>query len=369
MTTTAIVHDYLVTFAGSERVLEQILRLYPDADVFTLIDALPDEERGFLDGHDVTTSFLQRVPTAKRGHHKFFPLFPRAVESLDLSGYDLVISSSHAVAKGAATDPDATHISYCHSPMRWAWDLRDQYLREAGLDSGPTSWVVRNLLERMRRWDERTADRVDRYAANSRYIAERIRRAYGRDATVVYPPVDTDTFTPAGSREGFYLVVSRLVWYKQVGTVVDAFARLPDQKLVVVGDGPQFEEIRRRAGSNVDMRGHVPQGELLDLMRRARALVFPPEEDFGITPVEAMACGTPVLAFGRGGATETVVDGETGLYFHEQTPEAIVEAVKDLESLEPDLDPKRVRANAERFGVERFRKEFQRFVDEAVGHS
>jgi len=290
---------------------------------------------------------------------------PLAFEQFDLSPYDLVISSSHAVAKGVITGPDQLHISYVHSPMRYAWDLQHQYLSEAGLDRGVRSWVTRWLLHRLRQWDVRTANGVDHFVANSEYIARRIWKVYRREATVIYPPVDVDRFVLRGEKEDFYLTASRLVPYKRIGLIVRAFSELmPEKRLIVIGDGPGMDGLRRVAGRNVELLGYQDDEVLCDYMQRARAFVFAAEEDFGIVPVEAQACGTPVVAFGRGGCRETVVDGRTGVLFAEQSERAVADAVARFERIEDDLDPEVIRTNAERFSTARFRREFSAFVDE-----
>lgn len=364
----AVVHEWLVIYAGAEKVLEQILHVFPRADVFTLVDFLPAEDRGFLAGRKITTSFLQKIPGIRKRYRHFLPLMPFAVEQFDLSKYDLVISSSHAVAKGVITGPDQPHITYCHSPIRYAWDLQHEYLRESGMDSGVLSWVVRYLLHKIRMWDVRTGYGVDRFLANSHFIQRRVRKVYRRDATVVYPPVAVKECKPAMRdgvtlpREDFYLAASRMVPYKRMAAIAEAFQYLPGRKLVMVGEGPEMAKVREVAGPNVELLGWQSTETLRDLMGRARAFIFAAEEDFGITPVEAQAAGAPVIAFGRGGARETVIDGRTGVFFNEQTPEAIADAVLRFEEVEGSFDVETIRRNAERFSEERFRDEFRRVV-------
>lgn len=358
----AIVHDWLITYAGSERVLEQLLALFPHAVMFTLMDFLSEKERGFLDGHEVRTSFLQHFPFARTRYRRLLPLMPLAVEQLDVSGFDLVISSSHAVAKGVITGPDQLHLCYCHSPIRYAWDLQHQYLRESKLTSGPKSWLARWLLHRIRMWDSRTANGVDEFVANSDFVARRLNKVYRRPATVIHPPVDSETFTVRSQKEDFYLAASRMVPYKRVPLIVEAFAKMPDKRLVVIGDGPELPRVQELATANVSVLGYRETDELRDHMQRAKAFVFAAQEDFGIMPVEAQACGTPVVAYSSGGAAETVVDGKTGIHFHEQTADAIVQAVQRLD--EAELCPLRIRANAERFSAQRFRTRIADFVSE-----
>jgi glycosyltransferase involved in cell wall biosynthesis len=359
----AFVHEWLTTYAGSEKVLEMMLADFPAADVFCLIDYLPAEHRaGFL-GRSFRTTYMQRIPFVSKIYRYLLPLMPFAIEQLDLSGYDVVISNSHAVAKGVITGPDQLHICYCYSPMRYAWDLQAQYLTESGLQSGLRSLAARWLLHRIRGWDYRTAQNVDHFIACSAYIGRRIKKAYHRDSTVIYPNVAVDDFVIDRPRGDFYMTSSRMVPYKKMHLIVEAFAKMPDRQLVVIGAGPQFQRCKALAGSNVKLLGYQPHSVLLSHMQRARAFIFAAEEDFGITPVEAQACGTPVLAFSRGGAAETVVDQVTGLLFHEQSAAAIQQAVLDFESVEDSFEPAVIRANALRFSADRFREEFRRYVD------
>lgn len=364
----ALVHEWLTTYAGSERVVEQMLRVYPAADLFAVANFLPENERGFLQNKDVRTTFVQRLPLARSKFRHYLPLMPLAIEQFDMTGYDVVLSSNHAVAKGVITGPDQFHLCYVHSPARYAWDLTHQYLREAGLDRGLKGWLARLMFHRLRAWDQAAANRVDVFVANSRYIARRIRKCYRRKARVIYPPVDVDAFELATRKEDYYFTASRMVPYKKMDLIVEAFSRTPQRRLVVVGDGPEMEKIRAKAGSNVELLGYQPFAVLREHMQRAKAFVFAAEEDFGITPVEAQACGTPVIAFGRGGATETVVDGETGLFFDEQTCESLLAAVDRFESAPEPFDPYRCRAHAEGFSPERFRQELEALVDRCWNH-
>ena len=361
----AVVCDWLTVYAGGEKVLEQILQVVPHADLYSLVDFLPAEQRGFIGHKPVTTSFIQRLPFARKQYRQYLPLMPLAVEQFDLSGYDLVISSSHAVAKGVLTGPDQLHLCYCHSPIRYAWDLQAQYLKESGLERGPKGALARLLLHRVRLWDSRTPNGVDAFMANSKFIARRIYKVYRRDSAVVYPPVDVAGFTLKEQKEDFYFTASRMVPYKKIDLIVEAFAKMPDKKLVVVGTGPDFDKIKAKAGPNVELLGFQPFTVLKDYMQRARAFVFAAEEDFGIVPLEAQACGTPVIAFGKGGSLETVRAGETGVFFGEQTVESVQEAVRRFETL--SFDPKVVRRHAERFSAPRFRDEFRSFAEERYG--
>ncbi|MEM5450262.1 glycosyltransferase family 4 protein [Paraburkholderia guartelaensis] len=365
----AIVHDWLVTYAGAERVLEQILACFPDADLFSVVDFVDAKDRTFLRGKRATTSFIQKLPGARKRYRAYLPFMPLAIEQLDVSGYDVVISSSHAVAKGVLTGPDQFHISYVHSPIRYAWDLQHQYLQESSLTRGPKSMLARLILHYIRNWDVRTANSVDQFVANSEFIARRIQKVYQRQAEVVYPPVDIDAFELETTKDDFYLTASRLVPYKKIDLIVEAFARMPERRLVVIGDGPDMHKVRAKATPNVEVLGYQPFAVLHDRMRRAKAFVFAAEEDFGISVVEAQACGTPVIAFGKGGALETVRDTgsrPTGIFFEEQNADAIIDAVESFESDPGRFRAEDCRANAERFSSRHFREQFFARVAKAV---
>ena len=351
----AVVCDWLVVYAGAERVLEQILKIYPQADVFCLVDFIPEGKRDFLLNKKTCTSFIQNLPKAKTKYRSYLPLMPLAIEQLDVTGYDLVISSSHAVAKGIMTGPNQVHISYVHSPIRYAWDLQHQYLHEAGLEHGVKSWLARLILHYMRIWDSRTANGVDHFIANSQFIAKRIKKVYGRKAEVIYPPVDVEAYEICRQKEDFYLTASRMVPYKKIRLIVEAFNNMPDKKLVVIGDGTEFEKTKEIAKKNIVLMGYQPFEVLKEKMQKAKAFVFAAEEDFGITPVEAQACGTPVIAYGRGGALETVCGldsaAPTGVFFSEQSTKSIIEAVKVFEKNADKITADNCRKNAERFGI------------------
>ncbi|RKP45315.1 glycosyltransferase family 4 protein [Pararobbsia silviterrae] len=368
----AIVHDWLVTYAGAERVLEQIVACFPDADLFSVVDFL-DDDRAFILGKRAKTTFIQRLPFARKHYRSYLPLMPLAIEQLDLSAYDLVISSSHAVAKGVITGPDQMHISYVHSPIRYAWDLQHQYLHEARLERGFKAGLARAILHYMRTWDTRTSNGVDFFLCNSHFIARRIAKIYRRTATVLPPPVDTDGFTPSASKEAFYLTASRMVPYKRIDLIVEAFAAMPDKKLVVIGDGPEMARIRALEAPNVVLLGYQAFDVLRNHMQRARAFVFAAEEDFGIAPLEAQACGTPVIAFGKGGVLDTIrADGlsPTGVFFEEQSIASLVAAVQRFELAQENpltrIDAAACRAQAERFAPHLFRTAFKAFVGEKL---
>jgi UDP-N-acetylmuramyl pentapeptide phosphotransferase/UDP-N-acetylglucosamine-1-phosphate transferase/glycosyltransferase involved in cell wall biosynthesis len=360
----AIVHDFLYVYGGAERVVEQMLKIYPDADLFALFDFLPPGQRDFIANKPVQTSFLQHMPFARRIHRAYLPLMPLAIEQLDVSAYDIVISSSYVAAKGVLTRYTQLHVCYCYTPARFAWDLQNQYLKKPGFISALKSAGARILLHYIRQWDALSANRVDMFLAISNCIGGRIRKTYRRDSKTVYPPVDTANFTVHEEKSDYYLTASRLVPYKRIDLIVDAFARMPDRRLVVVGDGPEFAKLSARATANVRMVGHQPQDRLIDYLQHARAFVFAAEEDFGIAPLEAQACGTPVIAYAAGGATETIVPGRTGIFFNEQSVLSIVDAINAFEAIGP-WDAAAIRKNAERFSTERFREEFRQTIDTA----
>nr|WP_299240479.1 glycosyltransferase family 4 protein [uncultured Halomonas sp.] len=357
----AIVHDWLVTNGGAEKVLEALLRAFPQADIFTLVDTLPDRQRGWLKGHKITTSFLQRLPLAKKRYRHFLPLMPLAVEQFDVSDYDLVISSSHAVAKGVITHPQQTHICYCHTPIRYAWDMKESYLADAGFPA-PLSWLARYVLHRLRQWDYFSATQVDYFWANSRHVATRIDKYYARSSQVLYPPVAVDQLPcHEGERENFYLAASRLVPYKRLDLIVEAFLDMPERRLVIIGDGPERTRLTRLAkdADNIELLGYCEDDVLRDHLSRARGFVFAANEDFGILPLEAQACGTPVIAFGQGGARETVRpashpndENATGVFFEKPITQSLHEAILGFELRQ--FSPQACRRNAERFSEEAF---------------
>lgn len=365
----AIVHDWLVTYAGGERVLSELISMYPQADLFAVVDFLSDVDRARIGGKRAVTTFIQRLPWAKRKYRSYLPLMPLAIEQFDLSKYDLVISSTHAVAKGVLTGPGQVHVSYVHSPIRYAWDLQHVYLQESNLTHGLKSWLARWLLHRIRIWDSRTASGVDQFVCNSNFIAKRIKKAYGREALVIPPPVAIERLVPRESKEDFYLTASRLVPYKRLDLVVEAFSQMPEKRLVVIGDGPEMEKIRQIAGPNIEILGYQADEVLQDHMARARAFVFAGEEDFGIILVEAQGCGTPVIAYGKGGALEIVrADNSkpTGVFFDDQSTASIRDAVSRYEARIREFSPAECRRNAERFSANKFRADLGAIVSEAM---
>ncbi len=360
---TALIHDWLTGMRGGERVLEVLCGLYPDADIFTLV-----HQRGsvspVIERHRITTSFIQHLPMGARRYREYLPLFPLAITRFDLTPYDLVISSSHCAAKAVIAPAHARHISYCHSPMRYAWDQFDAYFGPARKGALASRLVYRPVLSRLARWDASTAPRVHRFVANSAHVAERIRRYYNRVATIVYPPVDTAFFHPSDVTPGdHFLIVSALVPYKRIDMAIDACARL-GAPLRIVGDGPDRAELQRRAGPHVAFLGHLSDEEVREEYRRALAVIMPGEEDFGIVPVEAQACGRPVVALARGGALETVVDNETGVLFAKPDAASLAAALDRAARM--SFDRRRLRAHAERFARERHVDHMRGVIAESV---
>jgi len=363
----AIVHEWFVTYAGSEKVVEQIITQYPDGDIFTLVDFLPSKDRNFLNGRKVKTSLIQHLPFARTHYRKYLPIMPLTIEQFDLSDYDLILSSNHVVAKGVLIGPNQLHISYVHSPMRYAWDMQHQYLRETRLDRGILTWPTRWLLHQLRLWDYRTANGVDHFIANSKFIANRIWKVYRREAKVIYPPVQVTEFNLQERKDNYYLAVSRMVPYKKMDLIVESFNLMPEKHLIVIGEGPELAKVKKKAKRNIEILGYQPSDILIKYMQNARAFVFAAMEDFGIILLEAQACGTPVIAYGRGGALETIHDLEstepTGVLFTEQSIEAITQAIKTFEENQDRITPRNCRMNAERFSSERFCSEFTQFVE------
>ncbi len=394
MLRVAFTHDWLVTAGGGENVLSEALKAFPDAPVHALLDKMSASDHERLSIPQAHTSWLQHVPGIERSYRSWLAMMPTAMRSIDLGASNTIVAISHAVAKAPRVRPQQRLLCYCLSPMRYAWDLRDQYLSESGLDHGPKGMMARALLDYMQGWDKATSSRVDAYASISHYIADRVKRAYGRDSEVIYPPVDTDYFTPgreltAGSRQlaaenlqlsapssqppadSYYVTASRFVPYKRIDLIVRAFAA-NGHRLVVIGDGPDNAKVHAAAAgaANITFAGHANRELLRTHLRGARAFIFAAEEDFGIAPVEAQACGTPVIAYGKGGALETVVplgaDGATGLFFNEQTVESLNTAVARFETESSAIDSTDCVRNAVRFSSARFRKEFAAWVQLAA---
>lgn len=363
-----IVADWLVTYAGAERVIKEFLDIFPESELYSIVDFLQPEARNELHGKHAVTSFIQNLPKSKNNYQKYLPLMPLAIEQLDVSSHDIILSSSHAVAKGILTGPDQLHISYVHSPIRYAWDLQHQYLREAGFNKGIKASIVKYLLHKIRLWDYRTANGVDHFIANSQFISRRIKKVYNRESTVIYPPVDVERFTLNDKKEDYYFTASRMVPYKRIDLIVEAFSNMPEKKLIVIGDGSEIGKVKSKASKNVEILGYQPNHIMLEHMQNAKAFVFAAEEDFGITPVEAQACGTPVIAFGKGGSLETIrplgVDNPTGLFFSEQTIESIISQVNAFERNVEIFEPENCRLNSLRFSSLRFKNEMDNFIND-----
>jgi glycosyltransferase involved in cell wall biosynthesis len=360
----AIVHYWLVSMRGGEKVIESMCRVFPQADIYTLVYR-PEAISDTIKAHKITTSFLQRLPGGVKAYQNLLPLMPFAVEAFDLSGYDLVISSDTNVTKGVVTPMEVLHVNYCHTPMRYAWDMYHDYMQGSGL--GRMKKLAMGLVMNwLRIWDVAASNRIDHFLANSKYVKKRIAKHYRRDATVVYPPADLAAFSPRPDEvKDFYLVLGQIIPYKRIDIAVEAFNRL-GKPLVIIGEGSEVERLRARAKPNVRFLGRQPFPVIREHFATCRAFVFPGVEDFGITPVEAQASGRPVLAFGRGGALETVIDGETGLFFREQTPEALMDAVERLEAGRHSITVEKCVENADRFSEERFRADLEASVRQAL---
>lgn len=359
---SAIIHDWLLSgVGGGEKVLQAIHQQFP-SPIYTLVHDLKQLKGTYFQDLKIFSSFIQKWPKAQTKYKSYLPLFPLAIEQFDLSSYELILSSSHCAAKGVITSPDQIHICYCHTPMRYAWDLMHEYLRESHLDRGFKGFLAKMFLHYLRGWDVHSSRRVDHFIANSQYVAKRIQKFYGREAQVIYPPVEVSFFQKEEKKDSYYLTASRLVPYKRIDLIVEAFSKMPDRKLVVIGDGPEAKKVKEKAGPNVELLGYQPDSVLKQMMQKARGFIFAAVEDFGIVPVEAMACGTPVIAFGKGGVRETVIHEKTGYLYEEQTASSIAEAVRAFEKL--TIDPEACRKRAESFSLERFNQQFTQFINE-----
>ena len=370
----ALIHDWYTVYGGAERCVESFTNIWVDFDHFSLVDDLSDENRSIiLKNKKTTNSFIQKLPFGKKKYRSYLPLFPMAIEQFDLSDYEVIISSSSSVAKGVLTRPDQLHISYVYSPVRYAWDLYHQYLRESGLETGVKGFLAKYFLHRLRLWDYSTANRPDHYIAISKYVAERIRKIYNKESIVIYPPVDTKSFTISESTGDYYITCSRMVPYKKIDLIVEAFAKT-DKRLIVIGEGPDYQKIKQLATKNIELLGFLEKNKVLNLIKKAKAFIFAAEEDFGIAPIEAQAAGVPVIAFGKGGILETVkgqfaneeIIGSaiTGIFFEQQNIASLLNAVKYFEKNYAIFDKETIRQNAQKFSVERFEKEFRETVEE-----
>ena len=351
----ALIHEWFSEVAGSEKCVAEFNTLYPQADVFALVDWLNNEQRAqVLDGKSVHTSFIQHLPFSEKKFRNYLPFFAIAMEQFDLTDYQLILSSSHAVAKGVITHHEQLHVCYCHTPMRYAWDMYHQYLHDAKLEKGIKSWLIRYTLHRLRQWDVLSSSRVDHFIANSHYIKKRIKKVYNRDATVIYPPVNTTAFQLQTQKDNYYLAFSRLVPYKRIDLIVQAFANT-QHKLIVVGNGPELGRLKNLATTNIEFLGYQKDDVIIQLMQNAKALVFAALEDFGIIPVEAQACGTPVICLNQGGTAETVLSGQTGIHFAEQTVASIKNAIAVFEKKQDSFDPYFIQQFAQQFSTQQFR--------------
>lgn len=363
----AIVHDWFAGYAGSERCVQSFTNIFPDADVFVLFNFLTEEEQKIVvKNKKPITSFVQNLPFARSNHRKYLPLFPYAIEQFDLSEYELIISSSHAVAKGVLTNPEQVHICYCHTPIRYAWGLTHQYLKESNLTSGLKGLFAKSVLHYIRMWDAATANRPDHFIANSNYIANRIKKIYNRESTVINPPVDIDRFECGVEKENYYLTASRFVPYKRIDIIAEAFSMMPDKKLIIIGNGPDEEKIKAKSGKNISLAGFQSGEKLKQYMKKAKAFVFAAEEDFGIVVIEALASGTPVIALNKGGTAETIQDGVNGILFNEQRPELIKEAVERFEKEQNKFDPAGLANYAKRYERKVFEEKIKIFIEEKI---
>jgi glycosyltransferase involved in cell wall biosynthesis len=373
-TRVALIHDWLPLIGGAERVLQELTHIFPQADIFTLFDFLTPQQKEMFNAKNIYSSYLNKLPYVKKYYRHLLGCCPQAIESFDLTEYDLVFSSSASVAKGVITRPNQVHIAYVHSPARYAWDLTHQYLKQGNLDKGIKGYLAQRLLHKFRIWDMRTANGVDHFISNSDYIAKRIYKTYRREAHTIYPPINIEFFEFRDTKEDFYLTASRFVPYKRVDLIASAFAKMPDKKLVIIGDGPDYDIVKMICDKapNITMLGYQETSVLKDYMQRSRAFIFAAEEDFGIIPLEAQACGTPVIAYGAGGALETVIgidnnpDTGTGIFFDTQTEDSLVEAVKRFDSYYSTKIHQSCRDNAEKFSVATFRDNIRSFINQVA---
>ncbi|MBE9584296.1 glycosyltransferase [Mucilaginibacter sp. JRF] len=359
---TAIVHDLTLATGGADSTLQSIVAVYPST-IYTLVANQEGISRSPLKDQKFVTSFIQRLPWSKKRYRMYLPFYPLAVEQFNLDQYDVVLSSSFIVAKGAVTNTDQLHICYLHNPIRPAWELYQRFLSHSNSRRGIKGVFTRLVFHYLKLWDVISANRVDHFIANSHYTADRIRKLYRRESTVIYPPVDVDDFTLEETKDDYYVTASRLVYHKRIDLIIEAFRSMPTKRLVVVGDGPELDRLKKIAPANVTLTGHQPQANLITYIQKAKAFIFAAHEDFGISPIEAMACGTPVLAYGKGGCAETVLNGETGLLFTAQTAQAIVECVNVFESGEFFFNAAHISSYAGTFSRQRFESELHTFVE------
>ena len=362
----AIVHDWLCVNGGAEVVLRYLLEIFPTADVYCMVDTLEDRE--FLKTHNVYTSVLQKFKFSRKRYKYFMPFMPYLVEQFNLKGYDLVISSSHFVAKGVITHPEQLHIAYIYSPLRYAWDLYFEYLNIGALGSGLNKFFMKLWLHKMRVWDFASAYRADYLISDSDFVKKRIKKYWKREAKTIYPPVDIDASIYEECKDDYYVTLSRLVEYKRIDVIIEAFNEMPDKKLIIIGEGRSRKELEELSSStNIEFRGFLEKREAMKIVSKAKGFVFMAKEDFGIVPIEAQACGTPVVAFGEGGAKETVLEDETGVFVKEQNSSSLKDAIDRFEKL--NFSPKRCREFSEKFSVENFKKsifEYIKYCEEKI---
>ena len=355
----AIVHDWLVTNAGAEKVLKALLEIYPSADVFSIVDFLtPKEKKDILNNKKVTTSFIQKLPFAKMHFRNYLPLFPKAIESFNLDKYDLIISSSWAFAKGVKTNPKQLHICYCHTPIRYAWDLYEEYTAHL---KQPKKFLVQMSLKYIKKWDLNSVNRVDFFIANSKFVQKRIENNYKKESKIIYPPVNSSSFTHNEQKENFYLTASRLVPYKKTKLIVEAFNQMPEKKLIVIGAGEEYEEIKKIAKNNIEILGYQENSVLIQYMQNAKAFIYAAIEDFGIVPIEAMSCGTPVIALNKGGTAETVIEKLNGIHFENQTTASLIKAVNLFET--KTFNSKDISSYAKTFDIAKFKENIEQYIN------
>ncbi len=369
----ALIYDWYTVYGGAERCNESFNTIWPDLENFALIDFLDTAQReSILKGKAVNTSFIQKLPFAKKHYRKYLPLFPYAIEQFDLKEYDLILSCSSCISKGVLTSHDQLHISYVLSPVRYAWDLYSQYLVESNLHKGIKGFFAKLILHYLRIWDRATSNRPDFYITLSNYVAKRIKKIYGKESIVIYPPVDINAFTISNTTADYFITSSRMVPYKKMDLIVEAFSQTP-YKLIVIGDGPDMKKVKSKASSNITIMGYVERDEMIALTQKAKAFIFAAEEDFGIAPVEAQACGVPVIAFGNGGALETIKGKfpeeqisktDTGVFFYQQSVPSLLEGINFFMDNEEKFDKSTIRENAKRFSTERFEKEIKETVEQ-----
>jgi glycosyltransferase involved in cell wall biosynthesis len=362
---TAIVHDLLLATGGADSTLESIYNVYP-SPIYTLIANHDGIKNTVLNHKKITTSFIQRLPWGRKKYRFYLPFYPLAIEQFNFTDFDVILSSSFIVAKGALANAEQLHICYLHNPIRPAWELYHQFLANGNNGSGLKGLFTRLIFHYLRLWDITSANRVDYFIANSFYTASRIKKLYRRDAVVIYPPVNIDAFKLAEIKEDYYVTASRLVYHKRIDLLIEAFKSMPLKKLIIIGDGPELKKLKLKAPSNIEILGFQPEEVLIKYFQNAKAFLFAAHEDFGIAPIEAMACGTPVLAYGRGGCAETVIHGKTGLLFAEQTANSVINCVEIFESGNYYFDAQVISLHAGKFGKQRFEEQYRQFVDDKI---